>query len=328
MKLNITKQSIIPIFFTTDDNYVPYLCVAIKSITDNCHPAFNYKVHVLNNGLTKENMKKVKTFETENLTIEFDDVTKTIAPVKALLNENLRDYYSDAIFYRIFIPKMFPQYQRAIYIDCDVVVLGDISRLFFTDLKGNYLGSVPDEVAPSHPVLVEYVEQAVGIKINNYFCSGVILFDLDAMRKHKVEQKFIGLLSKYNFDTIAPDQDYLNVICKDHVLYLHPGWDKQANGAKYNDKIFIMHYNMFGKPWLYEKVPYEEYFWQYAKETPFYDKMLKTRAEYTDEQKKADALGGEGMIKTCAEIIKQENTFKKVLANTTIEKVLTKETKK
>ncbi len=318
----MTKDQIIPIFFATDDRYVPYLGVAIKSITENCHPMFKYQVHVLNTGLNKQNMDKIKTLETDFLKIEFNDISNKIAAIKATLDENLRDYYSDAIFYRIFIPSMFPQYDRAIYLDCDIVVIGDISRMFFTDIKGNYLASVLDEVAPSNPVLVKYVEKAVGVPINQYFCSGVILFDLLAMREHQIEHKFIGLLNKYNFDTIAPDQDYLNVICKNKVYYLHQGWDRQANKRKYNDDIYIVHYNMFRKPWLYKKVPYESYFWQYAAMTPFYNDILKTRDSFTKEQKAANIKGARKMIYSCSMMLQNPITFKSILDKMSIEEAL------
>ena len=65
------QNNLIPIFFATDDNYVPYLAVAIKSLADNAHPKFNYIIHVLNTGLSKQNITKLKSFETSFLKIEF-----------------------------------------------------------------------------------------------------------------------------------------------------------------------------------------------------------------------------------------------------------------
>ena len=320
------KQEIIPIFFATDDNYVPCLCVALKSITANCNKNFNYKVHILNTGmatgLSAENMEIIKSFETDYLKIEFNDVSKIIAPIKELLNRSLRDYYSDTTFYRIFIPKMFPEYHKVLYLDCDIVVLGDIAELYHTDLKDNCLGAVTDEVVPTHPVLIRYVEEAVGIPNKEYFCAGIILFNLDAMRQQKVDEKFIGLLSKYSFTTVGQDQDYLNVICKGRVTYLHPGWDKQANNRKYKDKLYLIHYNMFSKPWRYKKVPYEKYFWKYAKKTPFYRQMLNTRNNYTQEQRDDDAARGAAMIGMSLNILNRDITFKKVLEKTTLDEIL------
>lgn len=323
---DMDESQTIPIFFATDNNYIPYLAVTIKSLIENCHPLFNYKIHVLNTGLSKLEMLKVKSLETKFVKIEFNNVVEKIAAIKATLDENLRDYYSDAIYYRIFIPSMFPEYKRAIYLDCDIVVLGDISRLFFTDMKGNWLASVPDEVAPSNQVMIDYVEKAVGVPIDQYFCSGVLLMDLDALREHQVENKFVGLLNKYNFDTVAPDQDYLNAICKDHVLYVHPGWDRQANKRKFHDNIYIIHYNMFRKPWLYKKVPYEGYFWQYAAMTPFYYEILHKKDVFTKEQRQKNIKGMRAMIATCQNITNQRITFKKVLEGTTVEEALKKDT--
>lgn len=322
MSFTTAEQDVIPVFFAADDNYVPYLCIAIKSIAVNCDSKLKYHVHVLNTGLLQANIEQIKMLETNFLKIEFNDVSSKIMDIKSALNKNLRDYYSDSIFYRIFIPQMFPEYHKAIYLDCDVVTLVDIAKLYHVDLKGNYLGAVTDEVVPSNPVLIEYVENVVGVAWQKYFCSGVILFDLDAMRAQEVDKKFIGLLSCYNFDTIAPDQDYLNVICRDHVLYLHPGWDKQANQREYNDDLYIIHYNMFLKPWFYENVPFENYFWYYAKETPFYQVMLNSRASYSDEQKQKDLIGGQKMVETCATFLQNPVTFKSVLANQSIEEAI------
>ena len=42
------------------------------------------------------------------------------------------------------------------------------------------------------------------------------------------------------------------------------------------------------KPWYFDDVLYQEYFWKYAKETEFYDEILKIKSEYTEEQKFKD----------------------------------------
>lgn len=321
----MNSTQLIPIFFATDDNYVPYLGVCIKSITENAHPMFNYKVHVLNPGLTKQNMDKLKLLETDFLKIEFNDVTSKIAPFKAELDENLRDYYSDAIYYRIFIPSMFPEYSRCIYLDADMVVLGDISRLFFTDLKGNWLGCVTDEIITSYPCFTEYANNAVGVPSKDYFNSGMLLMDIDAFRENHVETKFIKLLNKFNFNTICPDQDYLNVICKNNVLHLNNGWNKMSTKFKYRGDLFIVHYNMCRKPWLYSKVPYESYFWQYAGLTPFYEEILKVKSNFSKKQRVENIKATRKLKASALAICTEPNNFKQILNHTTIEDALSSE---
>lgn len=317
-------KKVIPIFFATDDNYVPYMIVTIKSIIANCDKNYDYKIHVLNTGLKQSNIDCVKKVETDFLKIEFNNISKQIKEIKSSLDETLRDYYSDAIFYRIFIPQLFKQYDRAIYLDCDLVVVDDIAKMFNMDMKKNYIASVLDEVAPSAQILIDYVEKAVGVPVDKYICSGVLLMDLKALRKIKIEKKFIGLLKRYNFRTVAPDQDYINVICKNKILYLDQGWDKQSNDVKFDGELHIIHYNMFRKPWRYFDVPYEEYFWEIAKETPFYQNMLKMRETYTEEQKLNDIKGAEGLGMKAADILKDPITFNSVLGTVSVKKALLK----
>lgn len=84
---------------------------------------------------------------------------------------------------------------------------------------------------------------------------------------------------------------------------------------------------MFSKPWRYKKVPYEKYFWKYAKKTPFYKDMLNTRKNYTQAQRDDDTARGAKMIELSLKILDSDNTFKKVLENTTIEEAIAKASK-
>ena len=93
----------IPIFFSTDDNYVPFLTVALHSLIDNSSTNYNYKTIILNSGLSNENVDTLKRMETDNFKIEFADVNDKIKEISEDLSLRLRDYYSNSIYYRIFI---------------------------------------------------------------------------------------------------------------------------------------------------------------------------------------------------------------------------------
>ena len=138
-----------------------------------------------------------------------------------------------------------------------------------------------------------------------------LLINVKAMRENKIEQKFLYLLTKYNLETAAPDQDYLNVLCKDKILYLDEAWDKMPDfGEKPPvDELKIIHYNMFRKPWHYADVPYSECFWKYAKETPYYDILMKERENFTKEQMEQDELGSQKLVEYTEKIMKQDLKF-------------------
>ena len=316
------KNNIIPIFFATDDNYTPYLSVAIKSLVDNAHPKFRYNIHILNTGLNKQNIMKLKSLETSYAKIQFNNVAEKIASVKSLLDENLRDYYSDAIFYRIFIPSLFPNYSKAIYLDCDIVVVGDISKLFFTQLDDNYLGAVTDKVVASKKEFQDYATYGVGVEYKKYFNSGMLLMNLDLMRKDDIEGLFVRLLNKFNFNTVCPDQDYLNVICKNRVLLLNDEWNAMTSSDGIEDGLYVIHYNNFKKPWLYNKIKYESYFWQYAGLTPYYQQILQTKANFTRKQKYENVKGLRKLIEATINIVNDDYNFKNIIGDNSIPEIL------
>ena len=68
----MTKE--IPIFFSTDDNYIPYLDVAISSLIENASNEFEQRIVVLNTGLKAENVYKVKQNEKPGFKIDFVDI--------------------------------------------------------------------------------------------------------------------------------------------------------------------------------------------------------------------------------------------------------------
>ena len=42
-----------------------------------------------------------------------------------------------------------------------------------------------------------------------------------------------------------------------------------------DEKLYLIHYNMLWKPWVFENINYAEVFWTYAKQCPMYDKIVE-----------------------------------------------------
>lgn len=313
----------IPIFFSTDDNYVPFLTVALHSIVENASKEYDYKIIILNSELKEESVKQILAFENENFKVEFADVNKKIKDVAKNMTLGLRDYYSNSIYYRIFIPSLFPDYDKALYLDADIVVIDDISKLYFEELGNNLLGAITDDVVNGNDSFKKYSETVLGIKPTQYFNSGILVMNLKELRKFEIENKFVHLIGTYNFDTIAPDQDYLNYLCRGKVKYIHKGWDKMPmeDNDFSDDDLHLIHYNMFRKPWHYSEVPYEDFFWNYAKKSSYYDDLLEMKATYSDEQKRKDDLAGIDLVKRSERIMDSKTTFVNVLDEKYFEKV-------
>lgn len=312
-----TKKEI-PIFFTIDDGYAPYLSVAIKSMIQNASKENNYRIIVLYKELNEENKAKIAKLAEENFKIDFIYMKDELKAITDREENRLRcDYFTLTIYFRLFIPEMFPEYDKGIYIDSDVVIPGDISKMYNIDLGDNIVGACQDKSVVDVPELANYMEQAVGVDKYQYVNSGVLLMNLKKMREKQFSKRFLDLLNKYHFDSVAPDQDYLNAICNGKILYLDASWDAMpAEGSQEIENPNIIHYNLFQKPWCYDNIQYADCFWKYAKQTEYYDEIVEFKNNYSEEKKNADKECLENLIKKAAQLAENEEiTFKKAMEN-------------
>ena len=264
MKENLNT---IPIFFTVDDKYVPFLAVALQSLIENSSEKNYYLIKILYTSITEENQEKIKKYEKENVNIEFEDLNYNINKIKNKLYT--REYY-----------------------------LADVAELYNIDMGDNLVAAAPDDVIQKIEVFQEYVEKVVGVAdYRNYFNAGVLLMNLDELRKFDFQEKFLYSLEKIKF-AVAQDQDYLNRLCKGRVKIISNVWDKMpiSNDTDTND-LKLIHYNLAFKPWHFEDILYKEYFWKYAKKTEFFDEIIKIRDNYTEEDRFNDKEGDKKLRK-------------------------------
>lgn len=304
----------IPIFYAIDDSYAKFVAVSIKSLIMNANNNYNYDINVIYENLSEENAEKLKSLETDNVKIILTEMNQNLSMITDKLGNRLREYtFTLTIFFRLFIPVMFPKYDKCIYIDADTVIPGDISRLYNEDLGNNYLGCIVDKSTIDNEILASYFEEVVGIPRDKYINSGVLLMNSKKLRELKIDEKFLDLYIKYGFDVIAPDQDYINSMCYGHIKYLSDIYDAMPNpNNKEVEKPVIIHYNLFLKPWQYENVQYYDYFWKYAKSTPFYDEILEIKNSYTNEDRKKDSEWMDLMVSRAESLVGTQNTLKNV----------------
>ena len=276
---------VIPIFFAIDDGYMPFLAVALESLIENSSKKYYYSIKILYTNISEENKKKINKYKRENVNIEFVDLNYYIEKVKDKLYT--RDYYTNTTYFRLFIANLYPQYNKAIYLDSDILVLGDIAELYNQDMGDNLIAAAPDDVIQTTKVFQEYVEKVVGVAdYRNYFNAGILLMNLDEFRKFDFQNKFLYLLETIKF-TVAQDQDYLNRLCKGKVKIIDKAWDTMPIGNETLEEkdLKIIHYNLADKPWHYDNIKYKEYFWKYAKKTEYYNEICKIKENYSEEER-------------------------------------------
>lgn len=302
----------IPVFFAADANYLPYLSVAILSMRDNANPDCLLKVHVLHAGPVR-GAERLQALSTARCEILFVDVAERLQTLSAQLH--MRDYYTCATYYRLFIADLFPEYDKALYIDSDVAVTGDIAELYGHDLGDALAGAIPDETVAAEPIFCAYVREALGIAPERYFNAGVLLLNLRAFRNENFFTQFNTLLGLYKF-TVAQDQDYLNVLFRNRVAYLSPEWNKMPVPQPAAPAPKLIHYNLTRKPWHYDTVLYGETFWRYAARSPFFAEICAERQSFTAERARADADCERRLIALAVAETERADNYRRVYGNT------------
>ncbi|MCD7920668.1 MAG: glycosyltransferase family 8 protein [Clostridiales bacterium] len=295
------NQDEIPIFFTVDESYAPYLDCAIRSMMEHASNAYTYQIIVLHEDLTEESRRKLSSNVKPPFQIHFLQMKDKMAGITDRAENRLRcDYFTLTIYFRLFIADLFPEYDKCIYLDSDIVVPGDVSQLFQTELGDNIIGACPDRSIAPIPELVHYTQDALGIPIDRYINSGVLLMNLKKLREVSFSNHFLRLLETYHFDCIAPDQDYFNAMCNGSIVYLDDRWDTMPPEGGGTGAILehpdLIHYNLFQKPWCYDNIPYEDYFWRCAEKSPFYEDIVHHKETYSEEQKASDRASLERLI--------------------------------
>ncbi|MBR1925837.1 MAG: glycosyltransferase family 8 protein [Clostridia bacterium] len=299
-------KNLVPIFFATDDNYMPYLDVAISSLVSHTSEENFYEITILNTGLRFDYKQKIKKHEKENVSINFFDMTFYIDGIKSKLKEVL--HFSLATYYRLFIQSLFPQYKKVLYLDCDIVVLDDVALLYETDLKDNMLAGAIEQFVYNTQEYSDYAKYALGLDVSKYVNAGILVMDLEKFRENKIEQKFIHMILNYNFDLVDCDQAYLNFLCRDKILILDRGWNKTNYPIPYEGKVRIAHFALAEKPWQSD-VLNGELFWDYAKKSEFYEVIKQNRENFSEEDREKKRQGELNLRKKAVEITNSDCTF-------------------
>ena len=301
----------IPVFFSTDDNYIPYLDVAVSSLIANASNRFNYRIIVLNTGLKEENICKLKQNEKAGFKIDFVNISREIERIKSRFKNVY--HFSVVTYYRLFIASLFPNYDKAIYLDCDLVVLGDISELYRTELGDNILGAAPEQFVQSTGEFREYAQSALGIDPDTYVNAGVLLMNLAEFRKNKIEERFVHLITEHDFDLLDPDQAYLNYLCHGKIQILPNGWNKEPMPLACEGRKNIVHYALYKKPWQYDDVIDGEHFWYYAKKSRFCEQICASRRNFGAVEMAMKEVAAREILEHARKIVASDSTFSKTL---------------
>ena len=245
-----------------DDNYAPYAGVLIASILKNADEKDNLRIFVLDGGISEDNKQKINSLKSlKDCEINFVAIDESLyedyKKVKTL------EHISFATYYRLRLPSMLPDINRIIYLDCDMVATTSLSELFNTDIGDCYIAGCEDIGAKRN-----------SIKYKNYVNAGMLIFDLDKMRKENVEQTFLEYTIANINNLKHSDQDIINFSCRGHIYILDERWNVQSsnftNRSSYTSDPKIIHFIAKRKPWHWASFSYHrDYYFKNLQLTPW-----------------------------------------------------------
>ena len=166
--------------------------------------------------------------------------------------------YSKITYARLLIPEILPtQFERVLYLDTDVLVLGDLRPLMEADLGDKSTGAVTDDLDPLRAS--GRAPELTHMDVARYFNSGVLLMDLRRWRERRIAERALEYLRVHS-DARFPDQDALNVACDGDWLALpalanYQGHRRQDLGQLDSEtRPIVAHFVTGEKPWIPAKL--------------------------------------------------------------------------
>ncbi len=269
-----------------DDNYAKYAYVMLKSLFDNNQDAEVY-VHILQTCLSQKSIENLNDVciiygnHLDIITVDESRIDKRI-----ITTEN----WGMEASYRLQMIELLPEnIDRVLYLDVDMIINKSIEELYHTEF-----GEMELVAAVDMPLLngkgdlfkqLRSGELQPLFDDRKYFNSGMILFNLNGMRGTYSLDKYIKLAKDLNFNIYAPDQDLLNMMHQQKVIFVDPwkynffagiGIDAGYDYDRVMKEVSIIHF-AGKKPWKggdHIHFSIEKIWWDHALNSPYRDTFL------------------------------------------------------
>jgi lipopolysaccharide biosynthesis glycosyltransferase len=288
----VNAEDDIHIFMGSDQNYVKPTTVTIASILKN-HDGNNINIHLYDFGMYSKSKDFLQSFCIgKGCSIEF-------IPFEENKRLKICNHWLPGVFAKYWIPtdSYKRRIKKAIWLDGDTIVDGDISELWDIDLGTNYIAGVEE-------ITIVTAQAALGIlRTHASLNCGVLLFNCQKMYQDNLLPRLLQKTIELQGHTICVEQEVLAAVTAKHRIILPPEFNFQTY-HKYLDDItdivsktnedsknlavialqsvhkrlshyhgiLIFHYDGLFKPWrpLGAFGPYTDKWYNYLRLTPYW----------------------------------------------------------
>jgi len=274
----------IPLVMACNDGYAPALGVAILSLQAQQRDEDQSIIHILYSDLSHPQIARLEGLSRSGCTVRCIRIDPPELPETS-------NWVSRETYYRLLAADLLPEYDKLLYLDCDVIVLSDLSELYRQELGDHLLAGVCDFRFDGG-----YASRVIGVPSSAYINASVLLIQADLWRRERIAPQCLSFLRTHQ-NLEAYDQDALNSVCRDRILLLDKKWNFQQVWPEiFNwhprheefrriaqvspeepfqfSETGILHYVCAEKPWRNPQRELSEYFWRCARGSVFYEMLL------------------------------------------------------
>lgn len=221
------------ILYASNDGYARHLGVSLYSLLEHNKEAEEVHIYLLSVCMSNENQRKLS-----EIAGQFGRAFTIIE--MGNLNERFHGSidtrgFDISAMTRLFAAEVLPEkVKKAIYLDCDTVILGDIRPLWSTNLKDTLVGMVPE------PTVYKEMKAAIDLSEDEpYYNSGVLLMNLEGWRREEVQKKLLQYYIDKGGSLFACDQDTINGALRGRILRLPPRYNFFTNYRYFSYKTLV-----------------------------------------------------------------------------------------
>jgi lipopolysaccharide biosynthesis glycosyltransferase len=248
-----TSPRSVHIAFGCDRNVADGLAAVIASTERHLRNGWNLEVHILDCGLGEPVVAQLRAAFAALPRVRLEFIALPAERMQSFPQPFLK-HLTHAAYARLFLHELLPTVDRVIYLDCDLLICGDLVELAEMDLGGVPLAAVRDRVITTfaHELDTLAADLPAVDPQSPYFNSGVLVLDLRRLRELDAAALYAQTFRQVKAK--QADQSILNVVCLGRWKMLPAHWNRQILLGSFN--VFadrrggIWHFTSRIKPWL------------------------------------------------------------------------------
>lgn len=234
-------NKVIPVFFCSDHNYIVPTCVAVRSLLESSKDCFCNIYIIVDDSVVPTDYELLK-----QVIIGFDASIEFLQIGVQLDNGYECRGISKACYYRLAIPWLVPDIDKAVYCDGDIIFKESVGYLFDQEIGDSLIAGVHTPHYETEKFHTYSLSLPEGVNSKKYINSGILVINCQQHRLENTLKKYMAHVGKmYNYQ----DQDIINIVCNGRIKHLPLEFNYPSYLFNATERCpMIIHYSG-PKPW-------------------------------------------------------------------------------